>query len=282
MILAMFEGRNLLIATKHQKEKIISPVFEKALGVKCIVPPNLDTDLLGTFTGEIERVDHPIETAKKKCRMALELENSDLVVASEGSFGAHPSLFFVQANEETLIFIDRRNDLEIVVNELSLETNFRGTGVHSVTELKSFAMQCNFPSHGLILRKSKNDFSDIVKGIISYETLYRYFDYFISSYGSAFVETDMRAMYNPTRMKVIEKAAIKLVTRINSVCPKCETPGFGVTDTKRGLPCANCYYPTQSILSYIHKCIKCAYSKEEKFPNGKFNEDPMYCDICNP
>ena len=48
----MFKGRLLLIATKHKKEEIISPIFEKELGVRCVVPEHLDTDLLGTFTGE--------------------------------------------------------------------------------------------------------------------------------------------------------------------------------------------------------------------------------------
>lgn len=55
----MFQGRKLLIATKHEKEKAIASIFEKELGVKCFVAPNLDTDTLGTFTGEIERKDDP-------------------------------------------------------------------------------------------------------------------------------------------------------------------------------------------------------------------------------
>ena len=33
----MFKGRNLLIATKHEKEKVIAPILEKELGVKCFV-----------------------------------------------------------------------------------------------------------------------------------------------------------------------------------------------------------------------------------------------------
>ena len=33
------------------------------LGVKCFVAENFDTDLLGTFTGEVERKDDPITTA---------------------------------------------------------------------------------------------------------------------------------------------------------------------------------------------------------------------------
>ena len=92
----------------------------------------------------------------------------------------------------------------------------------------------------------------------------------------------MRAMYNPTRMKVIEKATKKLVDKINSCCPQCQTPGFGITDAKKGLRCMQCNFSTRSTLSYIYTCQKCSYTYEEMYPNKKTTEDPMYCDVCNP
>ena len=61
----MFKGRKLLIATMHKKEMAIAPILEKALGVKCVLPENFNSDLLGTFSGEIERKDDPLLTAKK-------------------------------------------------------------------------------------------------------------------------------------------------------------------------------------------------------------------------
>jgi hypothetical protein len=50
----MFVGRNLLIATKHEKVKVIAPILEKELGVKCFVLKGLDTDKFRTFSGEVE------------------------------------------------------------------------------------------------------------------------------------------------------------------------------------------------------------------------------------
>jgi hypothetical protein len=47
---------------------------------------------------------------------------------------------------------------------------------------------------------------------------------------TTYVETDMRAMYNPSRMTVIQNATKKLVEKINSCCPNCNIPGFGITD----------------------------------------------------
>jgi hypothetical protein len=278
----MFKGRNLLIATKHQKEKVIAPILEKELGVKCVVSLNFDTDKLGTFSGEVERRFDPITTARNKCLLAMELSNCDLAIASEGSFGAHPTIPFFAADDEFLLFMDKKNELEIVVRELSTETNFNTAEIKTEEELRQFINAANFPSHGLILRKTKDDFTEIVKGITNDELLNNRFHYFISKYKMAFIETDMRAMYNPTRMKVIEQATQKLIKKLNSCCPLCNTPGFDVSDSKQGLPCELCNNPTRSTLSYFYSCKKCSYTKGEMYPHGKLKEDPMYCDICNP
>jgi hypothetical protein len=278
----MFATRDLLISTKHQKEVVIAPVLEKALGVKCLVAKNLDTDQLGTFTGEVERRDDPIVTLRKKCLWAMEMANIDLAVASEGSFGPHPSVYLVPADDEFLIFMDKANGIEIIVRELSTETNFNQAVIFTHKDLNEFASHANFPSHGLILRNASNDYKHIEKGITDADQLRSIFDDIVSRYGSAFIETDMRAMYNPTRMKVIENAAKKLAEKINTVCPACNMPGFGITDAKQGLPCLICHFPTRSILSYVSVCKKCAYTKEKIYPHGKLNEDPMYCDVCNP
>lgn len=278
----MFKGRNLIIATKHGKEKVITPVLEKELGVKCFVDSGLDTDQLGTFTGEVERKEDPVTTARNKCFMAMELTNCDLAIASEGSFGSHPNIYFVPVDDEILMFIDKKNGLEIIARELSSQTNFNGSEIQTEENLLEFAARSYFPSHGLILRKSKNEFGDIVKGITNKEQLIKVFYSLIEKFGTAYIETDMRAMYNPTRMKVIESVVKKLSKKINALCPVCNMPGFGITDAKEGLPCELCNFPTRSTISYIYSCQKCNYKKEEKYPKGKQTENPMYCDICNP
>lgn len=278
----MFKDRKLIIATKHEKEKVITPLLEKALGVLCFVNENFDTDMLGTFTGEIERELDPVATARQKCLRAMELSNCDLGIASEGSFGPHPSMFFVSADDEFLIFIDKKNNLEIIVRELSTATNFNGKEIKNEEELLTFANAINFPSHGLILRKAKSDNSNIFKGITNINHLIDVFTELFDKFKSVYAETDMRAMYNPSRMKVIEAATIKLIDKINAACPKCSKPGFGITDVKKGLECSLCGSPTNSMLSYIYVCQHCQYTKEEMYPNKKTTEDPMYCDYCNP
>jgi hypothetical protein len=278
----IFSNRNLLVATKHNKEQAIAPIIEEKLGVKCIVNPYLDTDLLGTFTGEIKRQEDAITTARKKCMMAMQMSNCDLAIASEGSFGPHPTLFFVPANEEVLIFIDLKNKLEIVAREISTNTNFNASEIKTATELKRFAEAALFPTHALILRKSKDDYSLISKGITDWKKLLETFTRLKQTAHTVYVETDMRAMYNPTRMKVIASATEKLIQKIESKCPNCNTPGIDISDIIKGLPCELCSAPTNSTLAYIFKCSKCNFTRKEKYPHNKQFEEARFCNFCNP
>jgi hypothetical protein len=278
----MFKGRSLVIATKHEKEKVIAPLLEETLGVVCFVPEDFDTDTLGTFTGEIERKLDPISTARQKCLMAMKVCDCDLGIASEGSFGPHPSLYFVSADDEFLIFIDTKNNLEIIVRELSTETNFNRSEIKNEHELLAFADVVKFPSHGLILYQSKTDNSYIVKGITDLEDLKKSFHLMLEKCNTVYAETDMRALYNPSRMKVIETATRKLILKINSLCPQCSSPGFEIADVKKGLKCSLCSSPTRSALSYTYICQHCQHIKEEMYPHKKRTEEPMYCDYCNP
>lgn len=278
----MFQNRKLLIATKHQKEIVIAPILETELGVRCFVDNAFDTDTLGTFSGEIDRLLDPVSTAREKCLQAMKKNNCHLGIASEGSFGPHPSMFFIPADDEIIIFIDTLNNIEIVVREISTSTNFNGKEIRNQEELFEFAHRVDFPNHGIILRKSKEENTDIHKGIIDKEILEKTFNLLYSRYNVVYAETDMRAMYNPTRMNVIKQATQTLVQKIKSTCPRCQMPGFGITEAKKGLLCRLCNMPTNSTLSYLYVCQHCQHTKEEMYPNKKTNEDPMYCDYCNP
>jgi hypothetical protein len=278
----MFQGRKIVIATKHRKEAVIAPILESELGLSAFVDERFDTDLLGTFTGEVERKLDPLSTARQKCLMAMELADCDLGLASEGSFGPHPTIFFINADEEFLILIDKKNKLEIVVRELSTDTNFDGKEIRDEEALLEFAKNAGFPSHGLILHEANDRLTELHKGITDMDALKSAFGSLLAKHGQAYVETDMRALYNPTRMRVIQKAAEKLVQKIKSTCPQCHTPGFGVTGAKRGLPCSLCGSPTNSVLSHLYVCARCNYTMEEMYPNNLQEEDPMYCDLCNP
>lgn len=264
----------------HGKELVLAPMLQDRLGVKCFTSDRFDTDFFGTFSGEIERKDSALKTLRKKCLKAMEMCKCDLGIASEGSFGSHPTIPFIPANEEFLILIDLKNDLEIIGRNFSIETNYAQEEVKTWQEVVEFAKRVLFPSP-LILRNSEN--AEIIdKGITDWDVLKTSFKNSQKISTSLIVETDMRALYNPTRMKEIKKAGKNLVDNIESCCPDCHAPGFNVILASPGLPCNLCSLPTKSTLSYIYQCKKCSFQKEEKFPHGKNSEDPMYCDTCNP
>lgn len=277
-----FEGRTLVIASMHQKEQVLQSLLEASLMVKVAVADGLNTDLLGTFSGEVARIADPLTTARKKCELALELTGSDLAIASEGSFGPHPSAFFLPANEEWLLLIDRKHQLEIHARHLSTATNFAGQAFSSWEELEAFASKVGFPSHGLILRRSKDELEGILKGIIDPNQLRKAASQLLETQGSGFVETDMRAMFNPSRMQVIGETAQLLLKKLNSLCPSCQLPGFAVTNTDPGLPCSLCGTPSSAALAHLFICSHCQHQEKVLFPHGKKTEDPQYCQVCNP
>ena len=277
-----FKNRTLLIATNHQKEKVLAPIFEKYLYVKCITSNQIKTDLFGTFSGEIDRIHSSEDTLKEKSQYAFEKTKLDLVLTSEGSFGSHPFIPFASLNEEWLLFKDYKNNIEIKEKLYTQNTNFSNANVSNTKDIVSFAKQIGFPDHALIFRDSISNSKKIIKGINNLFDLKRYYNEFKKEYGTFSAETDMRAMYNPTRMQEIYKLGLKLLNKIVSLCPKCNFPGFGITEVLFGLPCEACLMPSKSILSTIFKCESCRFEIEQKYPKGKMFEDPMYCEYCNP
>lgn len=253
--------------------------MESMLGVFCTVPDNLDTDLLGTFSGEVERVDDPLTTARRKCLMALQAHPAELAMASEGSFGPHPELPLMPMNEELLLFLDTGTGIEIMEVERSLETNYGSARVDRWSDLEEFAHRALFPSHALILRGPDGM---LRKGIADLDELLETFRSMGAGSEPLTVETDMRAHCNPTRMAVIHKAAHRLAERIATPCPSCSRPGFGVTEALRGLPCASCGSPTGSVRGLLQRCVGCGHLHELPRPDGRRSEDPMHCDWCNP
>lgn len=278
----MFSHRKLAIATKHGKEQVIAPLATQYLGVTCLVPSGLDTDVLGTFTGETERTLDPVEAARQKCLLAMAATGCDLAIANEGSFGPHPSVWFAMADDEVLFLLDKKLGLEVWVREISLETNFGGREISSLQALQEFAECARFPTHALILRSAPGAKEHLRKGITTWQELVKTYTCLLDTYGSAYAETDMRAHYNPSRMKVIAQGTEKLLRQVTTYCLQCQRPGFGVSQVIRGLPCGLCGAPTQSVKSLVSTCKGCGFTKEEVFPGGVQKEDPAHCQVCNP
>ncbi|MBC1298951.1 hypothetical protein GNF11_29395 [Nostoc sp. UCD122] len=282
----LFNERLVVLATMHQKEKVIAPLLEQELGIKIIVPQDFNTDIFGTFTREVERPGTQIAAAKLKAEKALELTQENLAVASEGSFTPHPFVPYIYCNREIVVFLDKINNLEIIGEEISTDTNFNHQIITTLDEAYIFAKKVGFPEHGLVVwfENLENRCNQITKGITKEIDLIKSVDFALhnSPDSQVNIETDMRAMYNPTRMKNIAKATHNLLNKISSRCPKCNIPGFKITEIIQGLPCDFCQFPTTLPLTAIYQCKKCGFNQEKLFPNGIEFANPAQCMYCNP
>lgn len=278
-------GRVAVIATMHKKEAAIAPLITAAWNVKTRVPTGFDTDAFGTFTRDIDRVADQLTTARRKAEAALALTGETLALASEGSFGPHPQLPFVPYSREFVLLLDTVHQLEIVGEATSTHTNYRSQAIASLEAALSFAKSVGFPTHGLVVMASADTPNiPLAKGITQEADLMAAVELALSTAqsGKVHLETDMRALYNPTRMQAIAQATEDLIRRVAQRCPDCDCPGFGIVERRPGLPCALCHAPTSLTLSALSRCQKCAYECWQRSPDAPNFADPGQCPYCNP
>ncbi len=281
-MIQLFEGRKVVLLTKHKKEKVIKPLMEKETGCEVLVEKSFDTDTFGTFARDIARTKSQMETAKLKILKGMELTRTDIGIASEGSFGSHPFLP-IPWNIELVLLYDKKENFEIYGVSESGETNMDHLETDSFDEVKVFADKIGFPEHFLIIRPDSSDSEHIIKGINHFDWLEKAYEecMAISKTGKVFLETDMRAHANPTRMNNIKKATEDLIEKLKNLCPNCQAPGFIASDKEKGLPCELCGLPTNLVKKYISVCHKCKFKNEELYPNGT-TASAQYCNHCNP
>jgi hypothetical protein len=278
-----FADRPAIIATMHRKELVIAPILQTSLGVKATVPQDFNSDLFGTFTRDVERPANQVETAKLKAEKAVEISNADLAIASEGSFFPHPILG-IAYNRELVLLLDKKYDFTVYGESLSADTNFRHQEISSYEQAYEFALKIGFPDHAVVLiPDSKTSAKEtIYKGITSEDMFKELVNELLKQSSQIHIETDMRALYNPTRMKNIAKATEDLVRKLQQLCPHCSFVNFDVVKRIKGLPCELCGLPTRATRANVYRCDRCQFQQEILFPDQVQTADPMYCSYCNP
>lgn len=123
----------------------------------------------------------------------------------------------------------------------------------------------------------------IRKGLVTTSALYEAFDEARaqSRSGEVFVEVELRAHLNPTRMEMIRKATADLIARVKSPCPRCGSPGFGMVERLRGLPCRDCDSPTDEARAERWRCVTGDHEEIREVASGRYG-DPYRCGTCNP
>ena len=280
-----YTGRTVALATKHGKERQIAPPLSEVLDMSLCVPDMIDTDLLGTFTGEVPRQGSPTEVVLQKARMGMYLSKLSLGLANEGSFGPHPEMPMLIADTELLLFVDDERNIQVQEVLVSEDVVAGQCTACSIDELTQFLVRTQFPSHGLIVRPQGIVLSEhIVKGITDSEVLKQAITHCVSLSPErlAHIETDLRAHMNPTRQRVIARLAERLARRLTQLCPSCGTPGWGIVDVARGLPCEWCGEATDFVHEYIYGCPLCSHHERAQRTDGIRCAPAAQCAFCNP
>jgi len=235
--LSIYAGRRVAFLTQHGKEQVVAPVLEPGLG--CVIEhvTGFDTDQLGTFTRDVPRPGSQLDAARRKARKGMELSGLSLSLASEGSFGPDPFSGMFPWNVELLVWLDDSLGIEVVgMAQGAARSSHLQSG--DWVEVEAFAARVDFPSHQLVLRPQSQDDPCIHKGITDAGRLRACFDECLaqSSNRQVFVETDLRAFANPSRMKYIEQAARDLFQRIQSCCPSAEPQATGSPSDCQAFP----------------------------------------------
>ena len=271
-----FAGQVALIATMHGKQAALAPALE-ALGFTVRVADGLDTDLFGTFSGEVERAGTMLDAARAKVRAASTIHaDAHWVFASEGAFGPSPAVPMLAEAKELILAWRALDLLEVKTMRASFETNFAHIEDPGPEALDGFLERAGFPSHAVIVKTGGSVAAKGVQDRAALKTI------IAGAKGPVRVETDMRAHLNPTRMGEIAKAGEDLARRLATPCPACAAPGFGLVSVIRGLPCSACGTPTDRVIAEIHACPACGHEARTPRADGQTAADPGECPLCNP
>lgn len=271
--------QQILLVSKHKKEQVIEPVFLKEFNASIVVASNIDTDTFGMFSGEVKRNLSAKETVYEKCKAGLDANPKyRYAIASEGSFGAHPSSPFLPFNEEWLVFIDKLTSTVIYSNSGTSETNYFSQEINELERLN--ALEKSLEGTFFLLKNTQGEI--LIKGTTSFETIKEISVREIQKSGSITIETDLRAMNNPLRMKNIGKAAEKLAEKLKSNCPKCNQIGFSIEKSIPGLPCEICEFPSSYSKNDIKVCTSCSFEEVLAPRHQQAYLEQQYCQICNP
>jgi hypothetical protein len=280
-ILDSYRGQTIALPTLHQKGALIAPPFLTHLGMT-VVEIDVDTDQFGSFAGEVKREESQLDTARSKAHLGAEVSGLDFAIASEGSIGADPEIGLLTSDIETIVFIDKVNNLEIIENYRSFDITAQKIAFTDETDIDQFLAKVDFPHHKLIVRSDFGLSNVIAKGIATKSEL-------MSAIAQAreqaidpiVIESDLRAHCSPTRAKNIEITAERLAKKIASLCPKCATPGWGAIQTLFGLLCRECGEESENAArAHLYGCLKCTHTAEGEAIAESI--DPSRCNWCNP
>lgn len=279
---------NVSLITKHQKAEFIGKTLSDALGWQLTEISAFDTDSLGTFSGEIERNRSAEECAIYKAQLAVD-QGGAFGLGSEGSFAPDP-WGMMTINQELLACVDQQLGLVAVgVASQPVDIDVASISCDSLQQCdndKSIAQFIEALPQGqaaiLACKDEQGRVLDAIKGLDGAAQIYAALNQISANCDGSLIELsyDLRAMHCPQRQQTLVAAAVDLARRMNSRCPKCQTPNFVDKQTELGLPCELCGQPTAQIIASIARCDSCGFTHRTEVADTKASA--VHCQFCNP
>lgn len=214
------DGLPVLIATMHGKEAVLAPPLAD-LGFQVLLPLDYDTDMLGTFSGDVRRPGTAVEAALEKARRACIATGVPRAISSEGSYRPCQTLFPGARNVEILAFVDLESGQELVEYMTDLPTRFvkgRVPADFSSPQVEALLSSMGWPDvramvvpedpgQGVVMPEW------VFKGLADAPSLIEAMRACAahSSDGWVHLESDLRAHMNPTRMASVARVGERLV-----------------------------------------------------------------------
>ena len=270
-----------VLATRHGKLPLVAPALATVgYAVRAV---EVDTDALGTFSGEVPRPGPPRDVAVAKARLGMAAAGVAVGLASEGSVGPSPLLPLATADVELVVLVDDARGLVVVGRHVAHDLRLVGADVAPGEPLDDLARRAGLPDHRVIVRPALGPPDPVVKDVADVAALSAAVARCAAAPPDrrARVETDLRADRCPSRRPAIAAAAADLAARLAATCPACGSPGWGVEGSVPGRPCAGCGAPTSAARADLEACVVCPERRERpRVDAGPV--DPARCDRCNP
>jgi len=276
-----YRGAVAVMATKHGKAELVAPPLMEVLGLE-VVAAAVDTDELGTFSGEIPRLAAPLETAVAKARMGMAATGLAIGVASEGTVGPSAAVPFLSVARELVVLVDDERGIVVADTEISYDLITICVDAEADQDLTGQLEQGQFPAHAVLVRPTDGSPGPVFKAIRDPHALRVALEACCDASvdGRARVETDLRAHLCPSRQPIIARAARRLADRVATPCPECASPGFGIVGVEIGVPCEWCGRDTDLVRAHVLGCVACRAQRVDVVATEA--ADPGHCAWCNP
>lgn len=275
--------KTIYLATLHGKGLALAPSL-KSLGYD-LREIKVETDTLGTFSGEVPRKGSVEEVLREKAKLAYARKpEARLLLSSEGSFFPAPGFPWMTINREDLLLTDMKEGWEIFASYSTQESVAVHEVLHQEKSLGEILRLAKFPSHAICVYLEEEKYP-IFKGIrepsllgVALEVTRKK----AAGKHQIVIANDLRADRNPTRMKAIESAGQELVRKLSSNCPSCQTPGFWSQRAFDFLACSDCGQEGGWPKHFLWTCPKCDHQEVRPRLDRVDSMPAEFCQFCNP